>query len=130
MRNTVNYKRVEALSKLKNKIKRINTPELLDLLEEYIDSLELPNDCAFQYSKDGLVIVDRSCITLNEAKALFNEYYDEVVDDDWNNVEIAIWINMDHPSDYKETLIHLHNPYIINGELTETVYYPKFKLDA
>ena len=45
---------------------------------------------------------------------------------DGEEIEVAIWINMQTDSDYRETLVHLSSPEIRNGKLYEPKYYDLF----
>jgi len=91
-------------------------------------------NCAFQYYNGSKVAVDEVELTLDEAKQLFNDWYEDMVDcaeSAWRApIEVAIWVNMSSPDNYKETLIHFHDPLVENGILVERTptYYRKFKL--
>lgn len=92
----------------------------------------METNCAFQYYlADGTVICDKANITLGEAKLLWNEYYDDMVDKTQRgyNIEAAVWINGNDRTDYGETLVHLSNPELENGVLFETgrTYFRPFK---
>ena len=85
-------------------------------------------NCAFQYYNGVKVVCDKTKLTLEEAKNLYNEYYEDMVYrvSCFREIEVAIWINMKDITDYKETLIHLCHPLVKNGTLCELVYYNKF----
>lgn len=90
------------------------------------------NNCAFQYF-DGLnVVVDKSNLTLTEAKKLFNDYYHDMIisqlDEYRRGIEVAIWINMYDDSDYREKFIYLDNPEIKDDKFVEVKYINKFEL--
>lgn len=82
-------------------------------------------NCAFQYYTSGLwdskMVEDVTGITLKEAKALFNKHYNHMLQRAINedDFEVAIWVDMDHESDYRKSLIHLQNPEYENGCLVE-----------
>ena len=84
--------------------------------------------CAFQYYNGRKVVCDKYNLTLEEAKDLWNEHYDDMVEKttDGEDIEVAIWINMQNDSDYLETLVHLSSPEIRNGKLYEPKYYDLF----
>ena len=85
-------------------------------------------NCAFQYYNGRKVVCDEFEITVEEAKELWNKYYDDMVEKTTEDleIEVAIWINMKNSTDYRETLIHLSAPEVRNGKLYETKYYDKF----
>jgi len=84
--------------------------------------------CAFQYYNGTKVVCDKYELTLKEAKKLWNEYYTDMVEKTTDNedIEVAIWINMQNNSDYRETLVHLSSPEIRDGKLYEPKYYDLF----
>lgn len=84
--------------------------------------------CAFQYWNGCKMIEDKSELTLNEAKNLWNTHYADMVEktEESEDIEVAIWINMQDESDYQETLIHLSAPEVRNGKLYEPKYYDVF----
>ena len=87
--------------------------------------------CAFQYYNGNSVVCDETFLTIEEAKALFNSFYEDMiqeVEERGNNIEVAIWINMKHKSDYNETLIHLSSPQVKFGNLCELKYYEPFTI--
>lgn len=86
-------------------------------------------NCAFQYHNGRITVEDVSEITLNEAKELWNEHYEDMVMEasEGESIEVAIWINMRSKWDYKEFLIYLHAPDVKNGQLYEPKYYGLFK---
>lgn len=93
---------------------------------------DLKTDCAFQYF-DGIVIqVDEINLTLEDAKDLWNRYYEDMVyhAKEGYEIEVAIWINMQNGSDYTDTLIHLCAPQVKNGILWEPKYFRPFKRKA
>ena len=84
--------------------------------------------CAFQYYNGYKVVCDKYSLTLEVAKELWNEHYADMVKrtTDGDEIEVAIWINMQNDSDYRETLVHLSSPEIRNGKLYEPKYYDLF----
>lgn len=94
-------------------------------------------DCAFQYAtinKDlirGISIdCDRSELTLEEAKALWNEYYPKAARaiDSGLQVQMYLWVNMQDSSDYTETLwqidVHAQSDGVKIWK-TERIDFPK-----
>jgi len=78
----------------------------------------MKRNCAFQYYlNDGTVICDKANLTLGEAKLLWNEHYQDMVEKTKQGAEIeaAVWINGNEKTDYGETLVHLHNPELEEG---------------
>lgn len=73
-------------------------------------------DCAFQYAKmkDGIfrdtkMIEDKTELTLEEAKELWNKYYPDAAKwiKEGNTVEMVLWINMDTPHSYNESVQYI-----------------------
>lgn len=73
-------------------------------------------NCAFQYAKitgeifrDTKIVCDQSELTLDEAKALWNQYYPDLAKHikNGNSGEMAIWIGMPDAHSYGETLQHI-----------------------
>src|SRR5690242_18715139 len=69
----------------------------------------MENNCAFQYAKmNGSIgrttniVCDKDSLTRDEAEALWNEYYPDAANHIHNGgeVEMVIWIDMNHNSDY------------------------------
>ncbi|RDY58915.1 hypothetical protein [Flagellimonas nanhaiensis] len=89
---------------------------------------KIKKDCAFQYYNGREVIADETELTLKEAKKLFNDHYEDMVEQvkGGNGIECAIWINMKGRYDYHDTLIHLHSPCEENGVLWEKKYITGF----
>lgn len=88
----------------------------------------MKKDCAFQYYDGTKVKVDETELTIEEAKELWNENYDDMVEKakDDNNIEVAIWINMNDKYDYRDKLIYLSNPNVDEyGGLWEKKFYGK-----
>lgn len=73
-------------------------------------------NCAFQYAKmkegvfrDTKIVCDKSELTLDEAKKLWNEHFADAAKwiKDGNLVEMVIWINMATPQSYGDTLQYI-----------------------
>ncbi|MCR9263345.1 MAG: hypothetical protein NXH86_04265 [Flavobacteriaceae bacterium] len=85
-------------------------------------------NCAFQYYNGTKVMVNEVELTLGEAKELFNENYDDMIEQTNNGykIEAAIWIDMKDKYDYHKTLIHISNPLVENGVFYEKAYIQPF----
>ena len=78
----------------------------------------MEKNCAFQYYlTDGTCLCDEISLTLDEAKALFNKHYSDMVKKARRSEEFeaGIWINGTEKSAYGETLVHLFNPEVEEG---------------
>lgn len=97
---------------------------MADKIDNQLNVLDI-NNCAFQYWNGRKLVEDKSEITLDEAKKIWNEHYDDMVQQvtDGEDIEVAIWINMKEKCDYNETLVHLYSPDVKNGRLYEPKYY-------
>mgnify|MGYP000847553263 FL=1 len=78
--------------------------------------MEQEKNCAFQYAKmkDGIfrdtkIVCDKSELTLDEAKQLWNTHFADAAKwiKDGNTVEMVIWINMETPQSYGDTLQYI-----------------------
>ena len=78
--------------------------------------MEQEKNCAFQYAKmkDGIfrdtkIVEDKSELTLDEAKKLWNEHFADAAKwiKEGNTVEMVIWINMATPQSYGDTLQYI-----------------------
>jgi hypothetical protein len=99
--------------------------------------MEQERDCAFQYAKirnsifrDIKVVCDKNELTLDEAKQLWNEYYDDAAKwiNEGNKVEMAIWVNMATPNSYGDTLQYISTDAESDGNniwVTERKYFSK-----
>lgn len=78
--------------------------------------MEQERNCAFQYAKmtsgfirDTKIVCDKNELTLDEAKVLWNQYFEDAAK--WINgggvVEMVIWINMSDPNLYGDTLQYI-----------------------
>ncbi len=83
----------------------------------------MKKDCAFQYWDGYKTAEDTGLITLKEAEELKDKWIKDFKEqiEDGNNPEIAIWVNMEYPENYRETCFHLHgNDCIVkDGRLYE-----------
>ena len=86
------------------------------------------NNCSFQYYDGVILVISKDSITLEEAKELWNEYYDNMVENVrlGLNIEVAIWVDMIDNTDYSKHLIYLSSPEELNGVLYEPLFYTKF----
>ena len=95
-------------------------------------------NCAFQYAKVTRIVFsntdivhDESNLTLNECIALWNKYYPDCakfITDEYNTAEMVIWINMEDPTSYKDTLHYISTDAESDGtNIWETTkkYFPK-----
>ena len=73
-------------------------------------------NCAFQYAKmskgvfrNTQIVCDKTEITLDEAKELWNTYYPDAAKHIHNEgeVEMVIWINMKDASSYGDSLAYI-----------------------
>ena len=78
--------------------------------------MEQEKNCAFQYAKmkDSIfrnikIVEDKSELTLDEAKKLWNFHFSDAAKwiKDGNTVEMVIWINMETPQSYGDTLQYI-----------------------
>ena len=78
--------------------------------------MEQEKNCAFQYAKmkDGIfrdtkIVCDKSELTLDEAKKLWNEHFADAAKwiKEGNTVEMVIWINMATPQSYGDALQYI-----------------------
>lgn len=88
-------------------------------------------NCAFQYATmHGDVIVDKSELTLSEAKNLWNENYLNCAKRIFHGTpcQMYLWINMNNPCDYMETLYQIDNDAESDGAniyIKTVVHFPK-----
>ena len=73
-------------------------------------------NCAFQYAKishgffrSTELVCDKTELTIDEAKKLFTEYYNDCAK--WiasgNSAEMVIWVNMHTPTSYGDVLQYI-----------------------
>jgi hypothetical protein len=97
----------------------------------------MEKNCAFQYAKNRFMgsemVCDKSELTLDEAKALWNEYYPDLAKHINGGMtgEMVIWINMANAHSYGETLQHISTDAESNGvdiwETRRTYFTREFK---
>lgn len=98
-------------------------------------------NCAFQYAKitgeifrDTKIVCDQSELTLDEAKALWNQYYPDLAKHikNGNTGEMAIWIDMPDAHSYGETLQHISTDAESDGvniwEVKKHYFTKEFKI--
>lgn len=91
-------------------------------------------NCAFQYAYtknrifgDTVIVCDKSGITLDEAKELFNSYKSDIIKilknkDDYQSLEAVIWVNMVDEFSYGDTLVYITLDFETDGEdIWETI---------
>jgi len=96
--------------------------------------MEQERNCAFQYAyiknrlfRDTQIVCDKSALTLNEAKGLFNNYKKDIINilknkEDYLSLEAVIWINMVDEFSYGETLVYVTLNFETDGkDIWETV---------
>ena len=82
-------------------------------------------NCAFQYAKiTGIyfvtteIVEDKTSLTLDEAKQLWNKYFPDAAK--WiknsGTVEMVIWINMETPQSYGESLQYISTDAQSDGD--------------
>lgn len=90
-------------------------------------------DCVFQYYIGTKCIKDTSTeeeglITREEAEELWSVYLDHfrnackgIGKNDWEDAEMAIWVNMKYPTNFRETARHLHSgdTFVVDGVVYE-----------
>jgi hypothetical protein len=81
-------------------------------------------NCAFQYAEMGTgifrntkIVCDKTSLTLQESKELWNKYYLQAAKHIFNGgeVEMVIWINMETPNSYGESLEYISTDADSNG---------------
>lgn len=82
----------------------------------------MKKDCAFQYAtSDGHIVENTDLITREEADKLFEKYKPIFKKDldNGNEPEMALWVNMEDSSGYKETAYHWHyaDMIVLNNNL-------------
>lgn len=103
--------------------------------------MENEKNCAFQYVKmsngifkDIKIIEDKSELTLNEAKQLWNLYFSDAAKwiKEGDTVEMVIWINMSTPESYGDTLVYISTDAESDGvsiwETKKSYFKPNFNL--
>lgn len=97
------------------------------MVDDSNESIADVRHCAFQYYNGRTIVCDADNLTIEEAKELWNKHYDDMVEKsaDGEEIEVAIWVNMESEGDYRDTMIHLSSPEVRNGMLYEPKYYRK-----
>lgn len=95
-------------------------------------------NCAFQYAKMSgehcksiKIVCDKSELTIEEAKQLWDEYYYDAAK--WiksgNTVEMVIWIDMETPSSYGDSLQYISTDAESDGRYiweTKKMYFARY----
>jgi hypothetical protein len=81
-------------------------------------------NCAFQYAKittgilrNTTLVEDKTSLTLQEAKELWNKYYNDCASwiKDGNVAEMVIWVNMEDANSYNDYLQYISTDAESNG---------------
>ena len=104
---------------------------------------EIERNCAFQYAKitgeifrDTKIVCDKTELTLDEAKDLWNQYYPDLAKHikNGNTGEMVIWINMVNPCSYGESLCHVSTDAESDGisiwETKKEYFVREFKIEC
>lgn len=99
-------------------------------------------NCAFQYAKVGGqffthtdIVCDKDSLTLNEAKELWNQYFEDAARfiKNGGTVEMCIWIDMETPSSYNKHLCYIGSNAESNGrdiwETKKEYFNSRFKIE-
>src|SRR4051812_15395306 len=99
----------------------------------------MEKNCAFQYAKitgqifrNTKIVCDKSGLTLDEAKELWNQYYPDLAKHIkyGETGEMVIWINMENEHSYGEKLCHISTDAESDGdriwETVKTFFTKKF----
>ena len=102
----------------------------------------MENNCAFQYAKmtewifrDTKIVCDKSELTLQEAKELWNQYYSDCAKhiQSGGTCEMVIWINMVNSHSYGDSLQYISTDAESDGQriwVTKKEHFtPKFKIE-
>jgi len=104
--------------------------------------MEQERNCAFQYAKmrdsifrDTKIVEDKSELTLDEAKQLWNEHFNDAAKwiKEGNTVEMVIWIDMATPQSYGDTLSYISTDAESDGRAiweTKRSYFNVFRLET
>ncbi len=100
-------------------------------------------NCAFQYAemetgffRNTKIVCDKTELTLDEAKELWNKYYPRAAKHIYHDgeVEMVIWIDMETPSSYGKYLEYISTDAESNGvtiwETKKTYFTSQFKIAA
>lgn len=100
------------------------------------NKMKQKRDCAFQYAKinklkEIIIVEDKTKLTLDEAKQLWNKYYEDAAK--WikngNTLEMGIWVNMSTPHSYVELLQYIPTDAESDGVSiweTKRLYFKKY----
>lgn len=84
-------------------------------------------DCAFQYAytkgtffRETKIVCDKSNLTFQEAKDLFNFYKKDIINilknkDDYTSLEAVIWVNMKDEFSYNENKVYITLDFETDG---------------
>ncbi len=83
---------------------------------------ELKN-CAFQYAYKrvygSVVVVDEVGLTFSKAKDLYQSHRQDIIkklqDEDYTQIEAALWINMPDTGTFGETYLYITDEYETDG---------------
>lgn len=103
------------------------------------NKMEQERNCAFQYAKikDGFfrnttIVCDKTELTIDEAKELWNKYYPDAARwiHEGSCVEMVIWINMQDPKSYGESLQYISTDAESDGNIiweTKRSYFTTYQ---
>lgn len=93
-------------------------------------------NCAFQYAKinsgiirNTTIVEDKTNLTLQEAKELWNKYYDDCATwiKDGNFAEMVIWVNMEDSNSYNDYLQYISTDAESDGNTIYVIKRNNFK---
>ena len=94
----------------------------------------LQKNCAFQYARTSegatTIVCDQTELTIDEAKSLWNQYYNEAAMHikDGAAVEMVIWVDMEDKNSYGKSLQYISHDADSDGTNIWVVtksFYPK-----
>lgn len=104
--------------------------------------MEQERNCAFQYAKmregifrDTKIVEDKTGLTVDEAKALWNEHFEDAAKwiKEGNTVEMVIWNQMDSPQSYGKWLEYISTDAESDGksiwETKKIQFTTQFKIE-
>jgi len=106
-------------------------------MKNKIKTMVHEKDCAFQYVqmsgqifKDTKIVCDETELTLEQAKELWNKYFPDCAKNikRGGTCEMVIWINMQTPQDYRDSLQYISNAAQSDGISiweTKKIYFTK-----
>ena len=105
-------------------------------------SITTERNCAFQYAKihTGIfrnteIVCDKDELTIEEAKALWNQYYPDAAKHIFKGgeVEMVIWINMETRGSYGDNLTYISTDAESDGnhiwEVRRNYFTKEFKIE-